>query len=149
VIVAQGSGTRRRPGPKAPPAARPIRARSVLVVEDSEVIRRVMSLILEGEGYAVFECPAGRDAIALARRVNPDVITLDLSLPDLDGRDLLRELRQTDDLAQVPVVILSAFADTLSAGERRQAADVIVKPFDLDDLLRRLDRVVREAHGVA
>jgi CheY-like chemotaxis protein len=119
----------------------------VLVVEDSDVIRRVLRLILEAEGYTVVECSSGREAVALARSACPDVITLDLSLPDVDGRDVLYELRQIGELAQVPIVVLSAFADTLSPNERHAAADVIVKPFDLDDLLQRLDRAVRTARG--
>ena len=114
--------------------------RKVLVVEDSEVIRRVLALILGAEGYRVVETAAGREAIGLAREQHPDLITLDLSLPDMDGRDVLRLLGADESLRSVPVVVLSAFADTLSSAERWHAADVIVKPFDLDDLLVRLER---------
>lgn len=125
--------------------------RTVLVVEDSDVIRRVLTLILESEGYRVVECADGRGVERLARETRPDVITLDLSLPDLDGREVLRRLGNDPTLRHVPVVVLSAFADVLSSAERWYAADVIVKPFDLDDLLERLERATspaaREARG--
>jgi DNA-binding response OmpR family regulator len=122
----------------------------VLLVEDSEVIRRVLTLILEAENYEVLQSADGHSALQLARETRPDVITLDLSLPDLDGRDLLRILRDDDSLVGVPVVVISAFADTLTSTERWMAADVIVKPFDLDDLLKRLERVVDSTskHGL-
>ena len=124
---------------------------TVLIVEDSDVIRRVLALILEAEGYRVIESADGRQVAALARQQRPDVITLDLSLPDVDGRDVLRKLGTDELLREVPVVVLSAFADTLNAAERWYAADVIVKPFDLDDLLERLERAVtrrpREGNG--
>lgn len=121
--------------------------RTVLIVEDSEVIRRILSLILEAEGYRVVESPDGRRVADLARRERPDVITLDLSLPDVDGREILRQLGTDERLCEVPVVVLSAFVEALSSAERWYAADVIVKPFDLDDLLARLDRAVMRRSG--
>jgi CheY-like chemotaxis protein len=119
--------------------------RTVLVIEDSEVIRRVLRLILEAEGYRVVESPDGLRAPSLARDHRPDVITLDLSLPDVDGREVLRQLLDDDNIGEVPVVIISAFADYLTGSERQRAADVIVKPFDLDDLLQRLERAISRA----
>ena len=129
------------------------RGRTVLIVEDSDVIRRVLALILEAEGYRVVESADGGQVASLAHEQRPDVITLDLSLPDVDGRDVLRKLGTDAVLREVPVVVLSAFADTLSAAERWYAADVIVKPFDLDDLLERLERAVtrrpRQGNGTS
>ena len=116
---------------------------TVLVVDDSDVIRRVLSLILEGEGYRVVECPTGSAAPDLARASHPDVITLDLDLPDGDGRDVLRRIRRDGELGDVPVVIVSAYADELSSAERSDVTDVIAKPFDVDDLLDRLDRALQ------
>jgi CheY-like chemotaxis protein len=122
-----------------------VKSRAVLMIEDSEIIRRVMALILEAEGYQVVESPTAREAVALASSIRPDVITLDLSLPDLDGRELLRQLATDPSTRAVPVVIISAFADTLSLAERQLASDVILKPFDLDDLISRLDRAIGRA----
>src|SRR5919206_3845083 len=101
--------------------------RTVLVVEDSDVIRRVLTLILQAEGYRVVESPDGRQVGELIREVRPDVVTLDLSLPDVDGREVLRSLGTDEALREVPVIVVSAFADALTAAERWYAADVIVK----------------------
>jgi CheY-like chemotaxis protein len=133
-------------GGRAVPAKRPPqgsgRGRTVLIVEDSDVIRRVLALILEAEGYRVVESPSGEQVAALALGERPDLITLDLSLPDVDGRELLRSLGTDQTLRAVPVVVISAFADTLTSNDLAHAVDVIVKPFDLDDLLLRLERAV-------
>jgi CheY-like chemotaxis protein len=117
-------------------------ARTVLVVEDSEVIRRVISLLLEGEGYEVVATDRGSDALDLARQRKPDAVTLDLALADSDGREILRRLKHDATTRAIPVIIVSAFTEALNPAERWYAADVIPKPFDVDDLLARLGRVV-------
>ena len=120
-----------------------LRTETVLVVEDSQVIRRVLTLLLEGEGYRVVATDRGREAVTLAREQRPDVVTLDLALADADGRETLRQLKQDPVTQHIPIVVLSAFVQALSPAERWYAADIILKPFDVDDLLRRLSRVVR------
>jgi CheY-like chemotaxis protein len=116
--------------------------RRVLVVEDSEVIRRVVSLILQGEGYEVAVAANGEQAVLLAERLAPDVVTLDLSLPDLDGWEVLRRLRAGPSTRDIPVVVISAHADRLTDAERSGAAEVIAKPFDVDMLLDGVNRVL-------
>ncbi len=115
---------------------------TVLVVEDSDVIRRVISLILEGEGYNVVTTDRGDDALALARQEQPAAVTLDLNLPDSDGRDVLRQLKGDASTTEIPVIVVSAFVEGLSADDCRRADDVIAKPFDLDDFLGRVGRAV-------
>ena len=124
-------------------------APTVLVVEDSEVIRRVMSLILEGEGYRVVATDRGQDVLALAQHERPVAVTLDLNLPDSDGRDVLRQLKGDRHTTEIPVIVVSAFAEALSADDRRRADDVIAKPFDLDDFLGRVGRAVGERPAAA
>src|SRR5918999_2853736 len=68
-------------------------ARTILVVEDSEPIRRILALLLEGHGYEVVAVDGGREGLALAQQLHPCAITLDISLPDLDGREVLRALK--------------------------------------------------------
>lgn len=118
---------------------------TVLVVEDSEVLRRVMTLVLQGRGYSVIATGLGRDALELARRHQPDAVTLELTLGDADGRDVLRWLKQDPATERIPVIVLSAFADALNPAERWYAADVMPKPFDVDELLRRVGRVLNPA----
>lgn len=115
--------------------------RRILVVEDSEVIRRVIRVILEGEGYEVVPAESGSEALALARQHQPDAVTLDLSLPDLDGLEVLRRLKADAATHQIPVIVLSAFADILASSERAHAAKVMTKPFDVDELLGCVDRL--------
>ncbi len=119
-------------------------APTVLVVEDSDVIRRVISLILEGEGYQVLATDRAAEALALARYEQPAAVTLDLNLPDADGRDVLRQLKGDRRTTEIPVIVVSAFAEGLSSDDRRRADDVIAKPFDLDDFLGRVGRAVGE-----
>ncbi|MDP8922183.1 MAG: response regulator [Chloroflexota bacterium] len=119
-------------------------APTVLVVEDSDVIRRVISLILEGEGYQVLVTDRAAEALALARYEQPAAVTLDLNLPDADGRDVLRQLKGDRRTTEIPVIVVSAFAEGLSSDDRRRADDVIAKPFDLDDFLGRVGRAVGE-----
>lgn len=116
--------------------------KKVLVVEDSEVIRRIISIILEGEGYEVLQAEDGTQVMDLVRRNRPHVVTLDLALREIDGREVLRQLKSDEETKQIPVIILSAFTDALSSAERWYAADVISKPFDVDDLIARVQRVL-------
>ncbi|MBI4492614.1 MAG: response regulator [Chloroflexi bacterium] len=118
--------------------------RRVLVVEDSEVIGRVLRLILEGEGYEVVAARAGAEALALARQRQPHAVTLDLSLPDLDGREVLRRLKADADTHRIPVIVLSTFADGLVGPDRARADEVMAKPFDVDELLDCLKRLTAQ-----
>ncbi len=117
-------------------------AGTILVVEDSEPIRRILALLLEGHGYDVVAAEDGRERLSQAQELHPCAITLDLSLPDIDGRDVLRELKADVRTRSIPVIVVSAYASTLSAAERAHAAEVLSKPFDVDELLSRVARVV-------
>lgn len=116
----------------------------ILVVEDSEIIRRVIYVILSGEGYEVVSAVTGHQALALARKHQPNAMTLDLSLPDLDGREVLRRLKADDNTKNIPVIVLSAFSDVLVGADRRHAAKVMSKPFDLDELLGSVEALTRQ-----
>jgi CheY-like chemotaxis protein len=115
---------------------------TILVVEDSEPIRRILGLLLEGHGYEVVAVDGGREGVDAARQLMPCAITLDLSLPDLDGREVLRTLKADIRTRGIPVIVVSAYASTLSASERAAAAEVLSKPFDVDELLSGVARVV-------
>jgi CheY-like chemotaxis protein len=116
--------------------------RTILIVEDSEPIRRILTLLLEGHGYQVVAVERGEAGLTLARERHPQAITIDLALPDMDGRALLRELKLDARTCTIPVIVISAYASTLSAAERVCAAEVLSKPFDVDELLTRVARVV-------
>jgi CheY-like chemotaxis protein len=116
--------------------------RTILVVEDSEPIRRILGLLLEGHGYRVIAVETAREGLEAAKQLVPCAITLDLSLPDLDGREVLRALKADGGTHDVPVIVVSAYASTLSPAERACAAEVLSKPFDVDELLSGVARVV-------
>jgi len=113
---------------------RPVR---VLLIEDDGKIRRFLRMTLESEGITVFEAESGREGLAEAARQQPDLVILDLGLPDMDGVEVIRQLRAWSD---VPVVVLSArSAETqkvlaLDSG----ADDYLTKPFGNLELMARL-----------
>lgn len=116
----------------------------VLLVEDDASLARVLEDNLTFEGFEVRCVGDGAGAIANARSFTPDVIVLDVMLPDKDGFDLLGVLRQ---MGQVPVIMLTARgerADKLR-GLNLGADDYVTKPFDLEELLARVRNVLRRA----
>ncbi|MCO4254193.1 response regulator [Pseudarthrobacter cellobiosi] len=118
------------------------RRTSVLVVDDDPHLLKALRITLQAHGYAVESAADGGTALLAASHRPPDVMILDLGLPDLDGAEVLRELRRWSTL---PVLVLSARhgssdkVDALDAG----ADDYITKPFGLDELLARLRALLR------
>jgi two-component system, OmpR family, KDP operon response regulator KdpE len=120
----------------------------VLVVEDELPIRRFLRASLAAEGYRVEEADTGEKALKVAARQAPDVVLLDLGLPDLDGREVLRRLREW---LAAPVVILSARdqeAEKVAALDDG-ADDYLTKPFGTAELLARLRVALRHTARVA
>jgi DNA-binding response OmpR family regulator len=117
---------------------------SVVIVEDDPRIRASLTRSLSERGYEVHPAANGRDGLALIVDQQPDAVLLDLGLPDIDGRDLLRMLRA---VSTVPVIVVTARDDddeivgTLDAG----ADDYVVKPFSAGQLEARLRAVLRRA----
>ena len=114
----------------------------VLVVDDDPALRRVLSLGLGARGHTVFGASDGRRALAAAATTAIDVVLLDLGLPDVDGLEVCRRLRETGD---IPVIVLSA-----DAAEARKVAaldggadDYVTKPFGMDELDARLRLAAR------
>jgi two-component system KDP operon response regulator KdpE len=118
--------------------------RRVLVAEESEVIRRVLCLILQGEGYRVDLATDGYSALRLAQAHHPDAVALDLGLHDPDGSEVLRRLKEDPATRSIPVVVISAYPERLSELERGYASEIIAKPFDVDDLLVGVGNAVGE-----
>jgi CheY-like chemotaxis protein len=112
----------------------------VLVVEDSEPIRAAFTILLEESGYAVSAAGTGAEALRLAGEAAPDLVLLDLGLPDLRGLDVVRHLKADPVTARIPVVVLTGRDDDddrdalLAAG----CAAYLVKPIDTQTLLRSI-----------
>lgn len=119
----------------------------ILIIEDEASIRRFLRISIEANGFTVCESRLGEDGIAQCISERPDVIILDLGLPDIDGQDVLRRLREWSD---TPIVVLSARADAtekvaaLDAG----ANDYVVKPFSITELMARLRVLLRTASAI-
>ena len=115
----------------------------VLLVDDDAAIRRSVAAGLELEGFAVVPASGGRAGLEAAQRVRPAVVLLDLSMPDLDGLEVLRRLRDGGD--QVPVCVLSARdeVDERVQGLQAGADDYVVKPFALEEVVARLHALLR------
>ncbi|MFI0452759.1 response regulator [Actinomadura sp. 6N118] len=116
----------------------------VLVVEDEPQIVRALRINLKARGYEVEAAPDGRTALDLAARHRPDVVILDLGLPDMDGGQVIRGLRGW---LSVPIIVLSARQDSTDKVEALDAGadDYVTKPFGMDELLARLRAAVRRA----
>ena len=114
----------------------------VLVVEDESTIARPLRRALEREGYSVSLCETGHNALRLARTWSPDVILLDLLLPDMDGRDVAREIRTR---SAVPIIMVTARGEEADrvAGLEIGADDYVVKPFSVPELIARMRAVAR------
>lgn len=113
-----------------------------LVIDDEPQIRRLLRVTLEANGYRVFDSATGQEGIAQAAQRRPDVVLLDLGLPDLDGLEVLKRLREW---SRVPVIILSVRdrEDDKVAALDAGADDYVTKPFATGELLARLRAALR------
>lgn len=119
----------------------------ILCVEDEEDLRTDLVEELQDAGYGVIEAHDGAQALAQISVVSPDLILCDINLPDHDGYDVLRDLReQRPDLADVPFIFLTALADSreIVKGKRAGADDYLVKPVDFDLMLATIEARLRE-----
>ena len=127
--------------PVAVPAVAAATARTVLVVDDDPVMRSMMERMLTRDGYRVVLAPTGAAGLELARSERPDVITLDVVMPQLDGWAVLTALKGDPALAEIPVVMLTV-VDDKSVGLALGAAEFLTKPVDRAQLKRVLARCV-------
>jgi len=113
-----------------------------LIIDDEPQIRRLLRVTLEANGYRVFDAATGQDGLVQAAQRRPDVILLDLGLPDLEGGEVLKRLREW---TLVPVIILSVRdrEDEKVAALDAGADDYVTKPFNTAELLARLRAALR------
>ncbi|BAU75047.1 DNA-binding response regulator KdpE [Metapseudomonas furukawaii] len=117
---------------------------TILVIDDEAQIRKFLRISLSAQGYRVLEGANGREGLEQAALARPDLVVLDLGLPDMDGQQVLQELREW---SQVPVLVLSVRA---SEGEKvlaldRGANDYVTKPFGIQEFLARVRVLLRQA----
>ena len=124
----------------APPAA----AKRILIVEDNELNLKLLHDVLEAHGYATITATEGAAVLSLAREQQPDLILLDLQLPDISGLEVVRQLKNDGDTRAIPVVAVTAFA---MVGDERKALGggcdfYVSKPIQLYDFLDVVKRFV-------
>lgn len=118
----------------------------VLLIEDEPPMRRFLKAVLESQGYRLMEAPTGEEGLRQAAMRSPDLILLDLGLPDLDGLEVTRRVRA---FSKIPILVLSARGqerdkiEALDAG----ADDYVTKPFAVGELLARMRVALRHAAG--
>jgi CheY-like chemotaxis protein len=122
------------------PSARPAERR-VLVVDDDPSIQGFLAEALADEGYGVRTAGNGREALAILGEWLPDLILLDLMMPEMDGWDFRAAQRTMPAVASVPVIVLSATRDLAAKVQTLGAAEVFAKPFDLEKLLGTIERI--------
>src|SRR2546429_365425 len=134
VTRADAPATAHTPTTAVAPGAR------VLIVDDSQVVRRITMRALANDGYVLTEAGNGREALELIRRDTPDLVILDLVMPELDGLDVLKALRASPTTASLPVLILTSETDESStrAGFDVGATDYLTKPFSNPQLSARV-----------
>jgi DNA-binding response OmpR family regulator len=130
-----------RPIPAAAAKVKPQSRATIMVVEDDVAVARILADALEFAGYRVRIAATGGAACALQPRIRPDLIILDLMLPDMDGLALTTTLKAITD---TPIIICSARHGQVDRvlGLRLGAADFVAKPFDLDDFQARIEVVM-------
>jgi len=121
---------------------------SVLVIEDEADIRQLLRTLLEREGFAVAEAVEGRDGVRQFHQNHPDIVILDVGLPDLDGWQVLERIR---DMSDVPVLMLTALGTERDKvrGLNAGADDYLTKPFSRSELLARLQAINRRQRNTA
>jgi two-component system phosphate regulon response regulator PhoB len=121
----------------------------ILVVEDEADIRQVLVYNLGQAGHEVLTAERGADGLALAREHRPELVLLDLMLPDVSGLDICRTLKADAALRAVPVIMLTARSEEIDrvVGFELGADDYIVKPFSVRELILRIQAVLRRSQG--
>ena len=120
------------------PASKP----TILVVEDESLLSLALKVRLESRGYAVVTAANGQEALEAAARQRPDLVLLDVLMPVMDGYACLRELNARFGRGKLPVIVLTARDRMKDLFEVEGVADYIGKPFDHEDLLRRIEQVL-------
>lgn len=123
--------------------------KEILIVDDDDSFRTLMREVLQNLGYGVREAASGNDALKRLQEQIPDLVLLDIMMPDIDGVSLCREIRAQEATATVPVLIVSALADSDTVNDALLfgATDFIVKPMDLDALQVKVEKALTRRAG--
>lgn len=123
----------------------------ILVVEDDLDISQMLRLYFDSQGYEVLTVMRGNDALEMCRKKQPNVVVLDIMLPDMDGYDVCRELRGNLRTSHIPIIFLTQKDERSDkiAGLELGADDYITKPFDIEELKLRVQGAMRRAEATS
>lgn len=119
---------------------------TVVMVDDDEFQRKIVSKILEEENYRLVFAAGGVEALSVLRKTRPDLILMDIMMPDMDGLEVMRQMKTVPRLADIPIIMITGksekniVTESLKAG----ATGFVVKPFARDTLLGKVAKVLRE-----
>ncbi|MFN7948645.1 MAG: response regulator [Blastocatellia bacterium] len=119
----------------------------VLIAEDNDELRELFSFALADRGFEVRGAVDGDDALIALSESRPDVLVTDVMMPHLNGVDLIRKVREMAELADLPIVVLSAYPDYLSKAFVAGATVAIRKPVELDELFDKVLSLLPEEAG--
>ena len=122
---------------------------TVLIVDDVDANVLLLKLLISKAGYKTLSAYNGKDALEIAKKDKPDLILLDIMMPIMDGHEVARQLKEMPDMAEIPVIFLSALNSTedIVQGFKLGAADYISKPFNKDELLTRINHQISLIHA--
>ena len=124
-------------------------AKKILIVDDDPDLVEAVSTILESKGYAVAAAYGGVEGLEKARTENPDLIVLDVMMPDKDGYEVCKELKADEKYHTIPILLLTAVVSKISTtkytqqmGMETEADDYVDKPVEPDELVRRIEVLI-------
>ena len=117
--------------------------KSILVIDDEELNRKLAIKAIEGAGHKAIEAEDGSDGIYLAKKEMPDLILLDLAMPDVDGIEVCKRIKEIDKIKNIPVIMLSAMSDRklIDIALKTGAVDYIVKPLKVSELIKKIEQL--------
>jgi len=117
---------------------------TILVVDDEPQIQKMLGILLGAENFKIVESTSGKQAIRMCASIKPDLILLDLGMPDMDGKDVITAIREW---SQVPIIVLSAclLDMEITAALNMGANDYVTKPFNVDVLMARINASLRSS----
>jgi two-component system, OmpR family, phosphate regulon response regulator PhoB len=123
---------------------------TLLMVEDDAAIREMLQTFLDSKGYRVNQAESGEAALEQLAESTPDLLLLDWMLPDLDGIEIIRRVRQREHLSDLPIIMLTAKAEEIDKvkGLDIGADDYMTKPVSLKELDARIRSLLRRSHGL-
>ena len=119
-------------------------AKKILVVDDEMMLVDFLKIRLEDSGYVVDTASDGTEGLVKAETMRPDLIILDIFMKPMDGYTMLKDLRKDEKTKDIPVIILTASGKKRELFEAEGISDYIIKPFESDDFVARVDRILKK-----